>query len=95
MTMYGIPLAPHEIDALPQRERIVASIEAVEQEAQEAYERRENEVYNEMGELKGSAHDLYGELRDLLDMLEHGNQDEIDEQVAFCRQCLERNKEHA
>ncbi len=94
MTMYGIPLAPHEIDQLPNAERVIATIEHAESEMELTCEEERIAVENELDEYKSCVTDLWGELRDLLDMLDHGNQDEIDEAVSMSKRALERNKDY-
>lgn len=93
MTMYGIPLAPHEIDALSQAERVLATIEQAESDMEMACDELHKPTLDELDEYKAATTDLWHNLYDLVDMLHNGNQDEIDVAWASAEHAIKRNSD--
>ena len=89
--MFNPPLAPHEIDAMPMAERVRATIEEIEARAEAAEEGFIEERMNEIGNLERAVDDLYGELTDLIDVIDSEDPDELEKAVRFAKLAIERN----
>ena len=92
MSMYGIPLAPHELDALPQANRELAIIEQADSDMEMACDELHKPTVDELEEYKDATTDLWHNLKALLDALDYGEQDEIDEAITDAKRSLLVNK---
>ena len=94
MGMYGIPLAPHEIDQLPNAERIVATIEQAESDMEMACEELHaagiKEAMDQRDEYYTATVDLWHSLKDLVRMVEDGH---AEAELPVARLALERNND--
>lgn len=89
--MHNLPLAPHEIDVLPERERIRATIDEIEETADLGLQTAIEEMTEDFNNVERAVDDLYGELNDLLDAIESDDPDELKRAVHFAKLAIERN----
>ena len=91
--MYTLPLAPHEIDALPNAERVHATVYEAKESAETGLDEEFETLELEVDDLRRGMDDLYGELNDLLTALDTKDGDKIERAKHFAKLALERHKE--
>ena len=90
--MYNMPLAPHEIDALPISERILATIQLAEENIEIGMQEDVDAANSEATDLERAVDDLYEELNGLIDAIDSKDLARIEQAVVFAKNALERNK---